>query len=316
METKDRIKTIEELNALGMRLARTPTMSNALQVHAAAAELAKDPSINLDYHLISNANMGYALRQLGQYHEAGQLLRDSLIQSATRSPLATYGGRGRVYEELGLVVADVPLAENANEARIKNTQEGLATFALAIQDYDAALHNQGEVYTPLQLQQRRLRTIGMQSPKARNLAELTAGAERQDWLKKAVTYATQEVDARESMGEKEGQNLANSYHSLGQVLSELVVEDSSQYSAAKQAFEKAAAVPGVAENTKTTLYLRRAWLEYKREASAKEAIAPLFDTFLKQSSILTSADKSSLQRRVLELGRHLGSDYTLRAEKF
>ena len=320
MDTTQRIKTINDLNDIGMRLARTPTMQDALRLHEVAANLAEDPSLPQDYLQISNANCGYALRQLGDYEGARQLLLDVLRKTDLIDRLPrTYSGRGRLHEELGLIVADGPtLPDSAH--RISAVKHGLSFFERAIEDYNSALTNsEPEVYTPAQLTQRKLRTIGMRAPKARNLGELTQGEERQHWFNTAVGYAQEEVTAREALGETSGQNLATAYHTLGQALTELAVDDFDRYQEAKDAFDKAAKVPGVQENTLVTLHLRRAWLGYKYNPSEdySDAIAVFhFELFLAGADKLTNADKNALRRRVVELGNHLGGSYQERAELF
>ncbi len=323
MDTTQRIKTINDLNDIGMRLARTPTMQDALRLHEVAANLADDSSLPSDYLQISNANCGYALRQLGDYDGARRLLEDTLDKTKSPDGLShTYsgvGGVGRIFEELGLVVADDPRAVEP-EARMSAITAGLVYFDGAIMKYDAALTNlEPEVYTPAQLTQRKLRTMGMRAPKARNLGELTQGEERQHWFNTAVGYAQEEVSAREALGETSGQNLATAYHTLGQALTELAVGDFDRYQEAKNAFDKAAKVPGVQENTLVTLHLRRAWLGYRYNPSEdySGAIAVFhFEPFLAGADKLTNADKNALRRRVVELGDHFGGSYQERAGLF
>ena len=315
MNTAQRIKNINDLNDLGIRLACTPTMQDALRLHEIAADLSCSEDVPLDYLLISHANLGFALRQLGDYDTPRGLLESDFMGLVGRA-LKTYSGIGRVFEELGLIVADDPRAVEP-EKRMSAITKGLDYFNYAIGKYREALVNSvAEVYTPQQLIQRELRTMGMRAPKARNLGELTMGEESCDWFNKAVDYAQEEVNARKAMGETSGQNLANAYHSLGQALTEIVSTNPENYHRAREAFDKAAAVPGVQENTLITLQLRRAWLEYRKDATLVSVISPSFDTFLAGVDKLTEADKNALRGRVVELGDHLGGDYRERAKLF
>lgn len=320
MNITRRINNINDLNDIGMKLARTPTMQDALKLLEIAADLAYAESLSPDYLQISNANCGYALRQLGDYDGAKRLLEDTLERTKSADGLVrTYSGVGRIFEELGLIVADDPRAVEP-EARMSAITAGLVYFEGAIMKYEVALANSvSEVYTPEQLTQRKLRTMGMRAPKARNLGELTEGEERQHWFNTAVQYATEEVIAREGMGESSGQNLANAYHSLGLALTELVAGDFDRYQQAKDAFDKAAKVLGVHENTLVTLHLRQAWLRYRYDSSPdnSDAIAVFhFEPFLAGVDKLTNADKNALRRQVVELGDHLGGDYQGRARLF
>lgn len=323
MQATDRIKTIEELNTIGMRLARTPTMQQAFAAHTIAADLASQaPDINLDHLLVSNANQAYALRQQGDYKAAQQLLYGAFekVQNST-GDFPTYAGRGRVYEELGIVTADfpVPALEPVDlqiPLKIGHIKAGLAYFQEALSFYDKALDTGDEIYSRAQIQQRKLRTIGMRAPKARDLYELVEREEKKSWLAKAVEYATEEVSGREALGETTGQNLANAYHSLGQVLTETVTDTPENYVRARDLFDKVAATPGVHENTLITMNLRKAWLEYRRDPTAAAAIIPLFEVFLADTSALTGADKNALNRKVVELGTLLGGDYVEKVRGF
>jgi len=318
MQLTERIKVIDELNDLGTRLARVPTLENALRIHAEAAALADNPDLNPDYLAVSRANQAYALRQLGHYGEASDVLRTALLhlESSAEAP-KSYGGYGRVFEELGLVAADMPLLPyEKTETKILNVHLGLEFFGDALDNYGFALMNLStEIYTSSQLDQRRLRTLGIRAPKARDLYELSAlPSEKQAWIEKAVEYATEEVTAREALGEKEGQNLANAYHSLGQALTETVTDAPENYIRARDLFDKVAATPGVHQNTLITMNLRKAWLEYRRNPTNAAAITPLFDVFLANTSVLTGADKNALNRKVQELGNVLG--YTEKVKGF
>ena len=106
------------------------------------------------------------------------------------------------------------------------------------------------------------------------------------------------------------------YHTLGQALTETVAHTPSNYGKAKDTFTLAATTPGIHPNTQVTLNLRLAWLEYRRDPSATDEISLPFDAFLQGTSSLTAADKHALQRKILELGRHLGGVYWRRAQDF
>ena len=100
MEHGKLIDTINQLNAIGMGLATTPTMSVAEQIHSIAAHLAGSTNvISIDYLLVSTANQAYALRQLGNYRAAQRNLNSALGQpELIPERIKSYGGRGRVYE--------------------------------------------------------------------------------------------------------------------------------------------------------------------------------------------------------------------------
>ncbi len=295
MDLTQLIEQINSLNGEGIKSAcgSPPDYDQAQILHQKAVDLARgNQELNPDYLAFSVANVGYARRRRGDSRAEVLGLLESTLQSTISSMLIwakaeessrqkSYAGRARLLEEIGLVRRYAPDQEDVG----KDLKVALSNLEEAVQLYDQAILNLtsspeadtgAEIISLKQLQNRKLRSIGVASTIAAEISRVVPTDEITGYQKKAVQYAHDELSSRLSLGEESGFNLANAYHTLGVAQSELVSGQNEFYSPAKENFHQAEELSIASGDpmTVSVLSFREAWLEYKRDHSDSESIRP------------------------------------------
>lgn len=283
-ENTSLIEKINQLNQEGIRSACSspPDYDRAFALHQEAADLARsNKELHPDYLAFSMANIGYARRRRGDPRTEVLSLLEDTFQTTTSSisslidaeswPNEAYAGRARLLEEMGLVRRYSPDQTNLSE----DLKDALENLEDAVQLYTKAISKpEAEVISLDQLQNRKLRSIGVASTIATEISRVVPAAEITPYLKMAVRYAQDELSGRIFAGEQSGFNLANAYHTLGVAQSELAGEQEGIYDQAKENFRLTSQLSLEDPMTVSILSFREAWLEYKRDPLGLESIRP------------------------------------------
>ena len=316
------ISQINKLNQEGKELSMTDDRNNltkAVEKHNEAVRLADTEDINPDYLAYSKANAAYALRQRDNDRDLINFLETALddtnIAFDTNRYDETFFGRGFLLEEMGLVKRFNPSEEDP----ISDLKAGLDYIEKSLKLYENALNNaKNEIVDTSVISDRLFRTTGITSTITSDLSKIIDGEEREKYLDLSVEYAQKEVDSRLEAGETDGRNLANAYHALGSVKTELLDMHPELYKSAKQDIYKAKelATTGLVQSV---LNFRLAWLEFKCNPENVSMIEEYVDRIIKDqedvSKIWGPTVKAKLKEDMYTLGEHLGGDYTSRIDE-
>ena len=317
METSQLETRINTLNQEGIALTMQapPRYDDALIKHTEALQIAREGKLNPDYRAFSSANIAYALRRKAEPRETVlKLLDDSFQENLTSmktwaadSRQESYAGTARLLEEMTLVHKSSNATDGLTVAR--------GNIHMAIDLYLVAAGNvPAEIITLPQINSRLWRTLGVASTVATDLSKHFP-RERKAYLREAVSYAQQELDARLSAGETSGRDVANAYHTVAAAQTELASRDKNMYLAAKENLQrgKQLALDAGYLMPFSVMSLREAWLEYKRSPLNKKVIGNLVQTVLDQqqqeSMHWDKAVKNGLHPKMMKLAECLGGVY-------
>ena len=315
------ISQINKLNKEGIELSMSDdrnNLSKAIEKHKEAVRLADTKDINPDYLAYSQANTVYALRQRDNKRDLINVLENTLddtnIAFETNIYDETFFGRGFLLEEMGLVKRFNILEDHP----ISDLNSGLNDIKKSLELYEKALDNaENEIVDASVIYDKLFRTTGIASTIASDLSKITDDEEREKYLELSVEYAQKEVDSRLEIGEIDGRNLANAYHTLGSAKTELVEMQPELYETAKQDIYKAKEL-ATTNLVLSVLDFRLAWLEFKYNPENVSVIEEYVDRIIKDqedaSKSWNPTVKAKLEKEMYTLGECLGGDYTSRIE--
>jgi tetratricopeptide (TPR) repeat protein len=299
---------INDLNQTGLELSEGAErdLNEAQNLHLGAHAVFKSfetkLGLNLDYMAFSAANMAYCLRQKGLRDAAMEVLTTAFdaYEKRITEDNDSQCGFARLLEETGLV-----RRFNTNpEDPFTDLQQGLNEEEMAAASYEEALESPDiEIISKEEITNRLNRTYGLVSMVALELARLGDTNEEVNHFKQtALKYCEKEVTGRESAGENSGQALANAYHTMA-----VVNTDLENFVEAGENLDKVEKLT-TSERTKATLPFRRAWLSYKANEE-RPLTANHLDVFLNGVNDLTEGDKNNIKPQLLELGDRIGGPY-------
>ncbi|MCK5063265.1 MAG: hypothetical protein KAR23_05005 [Candidatus Aenigmarchaeota archaeon] len=315
------INQINKLNLEGKELSMSDDRNNlteAIEKHKEAVLLADSRDISPDYLAYSQANAAYALRQRDNDKDLINVLENTLddtnIAFDTNRYDETFFGRGFLLEEAGLVKRFNLSKDNP----VSDLKEGLDYIEKSLELYEkASVNAENEIVDASVIYDKLFRTTGIASTISSDLSKITDGEEREKYLDLSVEYAQKEVDSRLEIGETEGRNLANAYHTLGSAKTELVDMQPELYESAKQDIytAKKLVTSGLVQSV---LNFRLAWLEYKYNPENVSVIEEYVDKVISDQEEVSKTwgptVKAKLKEDMYTLGEHLGGDYTSRID--
>lgn len=311
---------IAKLNEEGVTLATKREYDDAEARHVEALEVATLAAAHVaDHQMVSVANLAFIYRR----RDADRRKAEDLLRSVVFSGSKTFFGRGRLFEEIALVLKYLP---GTGAQRLNDFGVALENAEEAIDNYKHARDNTlPEIVDKDTIEDRLLRTTGIASTIATEVARLVSGDRRDrhlQYLGKAVEYAQQEVEGRLARGEIITAPLANAYHTLGVAQTELAKGDEEMYAAAKGNISRAFKLSPEDPMLLTVLTFRFAWLEYTvHPDSEKETIGIYVDKVLEEQGPMgegrwDAGVKATLKDQMLTLGKHVGPPLQERVETF
>lgn len=311
---------IARLNQNGVFAVDGGNYDDAEQQHIEALEIATLAVAHAaDHQAVSVANLAFIYRR----RDADRWKAEDRLRSVQNVfPSKTLFGQARWNEEYALVLKY--LAGKEPKQKLDDLTKALILARRAVEFYANARDNDTpEIVDRDTIENRLLRTTGIASTIAAELARITEGDTRTSYQNDAITYAQQEVDGRVKRRETSGDALANAYHTLGVAQTEMAKGDERGYIDAKLNFGRAQRLALEEGNllVDSVINFRLAWLEYVANPENRTGIEGYGSKVLDgqepdEPGRWDAGVKATLKEQMLTLGRHVGPPLQERVEAF